>query len=215
MKPGTPKLHECQNVLIVEGHSDLLFYAAFLRHMGSLEGVFIKEFQGKNKILNRNLLGDFLNERLRFEKTSIGIIIDADSNPDGTVRSLQDHLKELTRREVNEGQWHELEGEARIGFFVAPAPTLVGEVETLAWNALPNDGKHATMKQHVADYLQGMSSEGWNAQSPDKARIGVYLAVAHDEDPRLGPGAREGKFDFDSPGYDRLRAFLEPLRQKP
>jgi hypothetical protein len=214
MKPGTPKLHECQHVLIVEGHSDLLFYAAFLHHLGALEGVFIQNFQGKNKILNRDLLGDFLNEKLLADKTSIGIIVDADSNPEGTSRSVRDHLKELTGREVSEGQWHEQKGDARLGFFVAPAPTVAGEVETLAWNALPNDGKHATMKQYVTDYLQGMTSEGWNAQSPDKARIGVYLAVAHDEDPRLGPGAREGKFDFDSPGYDRLRAFLEPLRQK-
>jgi hypothetical protein len=212
MRPGTPKIHECPHVLIVEGHSDLLFYAAFLRHMGVLDGVFFQNFQGKNKILNRDLLGDFLNEKLRSEKASIGIIVDADANPEGTARSVSDHLQALTGRKVSEGVWHELEGEARLGFFVAPSATIPGEVETLAWNALPSDGRHSSMKQAVSNYLADMSSPGWAAQSPDKARIGAYLSAAHDEDPRLGPGAREEMFDFNSPGYDRLRSFFVRLR---
>ncbi len=211
MKPGVPKIHECPHVLIVEGHSDLLFHAAFLHHLGGLKGVFIQEFKGKNKILNRILLGDFLNEKLRAEKASIGIIVDADTNPQSTARSVQDHLKIVTGREVSEGQWQELEGEARLGFFIAPEPNLPGEVETLAWNALPADQQHVAMKQLVIDYLQKMADLGWTAHSPDKARIGAYLAAAYDEDPRLGPGAREGKFNFDSPGFDRLRAFFKPL----
>lgn len=50
MSRKTPDIHECAHVLIVEGHSDLLFYAAMLHHLDRLNGVFIKSFAGKFKI---------------------------------------------------------------------------------------------------------------------------------------------------------------------
>ena len=197
--------------MIVEGHSDLFFYAAFLHHMGRLPGVYIQEFQGKSKILNRELLGDFITPKLLAEKSSIGILLDADENAAGTVQSIRSHLKALTGRDVPEGQWHDATGEARLGFFVAPEPTLTGEIETLAWNAFQADDKHTQMKRAVAEYLEKMAELGWKVHSRDKGRIGAFLSAAYDEDPRLGAGAREGRFDFDLPGFDRLRTFLSIL----
>ncbi len=211
MSVAVPKEHECDHILIVEGHSDLLFYAAMLHHLGRLKGVFIKSFVGKSKIQNRELLSDFVNAKKLAEKKSIGILVDADNNPGGTAQSVKEHLKAISGRDVDEGQWQEDEGCAKLGFFVAPDAQTSGEVETLAWNAFPDADPHLSMKQAVEKFLEKMKSLGWETHSPDKGRIGAYLAAAYDEDPRLGPGAREGKFIFDSPGFARLRAFLEVL----
>jgi hypothetical protein len=41
-----------------------------------------------------------------------------------------------------------------------------------------------------------------------KGLIGALLAVKSDEDPRLGPGARENVFDLARPELTKLREFL-------
>lgn len=205
-----PLEHECEHVLIVEGHSDLLFCAAFLHHLGRLPGVFIKEFKGKSNILKQETLGDFLTPKRLAEKKAIGIILDADDNPAGTVQAISQRLKEITGRDLAEGSWQD--GNPKLGFFVAPNGSTKGEIETLAWNSFPNDPQHEGMKASVNGYFAAMEPLGWKPQSPDKGRIAAFLAAAYDEDPRLGPGAREKKFPFDAPGFDRLRAFLEALK---
>jgi hypothetical protein len=207
---GAPKEYECDHVLIVEGYSDLLFCAAFLRHLGRIDGVFIKVFEGKQKILKGDLLQTYLSERTLAEKKSIGVLLDADDNPSGAVAAISSRLKEITGRELVEAEWNE--GSPRLGFFVAPDANTPGEIETLTWNAFRADLKHSEMKTAVLGYLEKMEALGWKAHSPDKARIGAFLSAAYDEDPRLGPGAREKLFDFDAPGFTRLRHFLEGLR---
>jgi len=56
-----------------------------------------------------------------------------------------------------------------------------------------------------------MDGHGRNAHSPDKGRIGALLSVLSDEDPRLGPGARDRVFDFTRPEFQPLLDFLRPL----
>jgi hypothetical protein len=203
---------ECPHVLIVEGYSDLLFCAAFLDHLRLSSGVFIKSFDGKPNIRNRDRLSDFITPARLAKKQSIGILIDADDQPDGTAQSVAAHLQAITGRDVTEGTWQEERGSAKLGFMVLPDALTKGEIETLVWNSLPDTPQNTGMKAAVSDYLTRMESLGWKPQWPgDKARIGAYLAAAYDEDPRLGPGAREKKFDFNAPGLARLRSFLQAL----
>ncbi|MCX6873088.1 MAG: hypothetical protein NTW21_04680 [Verrucomicrobia bacterium] len=201
-----PEEAECDRILIVEGYSDLHFCAAFLRHLGRLEGVFIRNFGGKDNILKRIALdAEFSPQRLA-GKRAIGILVDADDDPRGTAQSLGDLLRDVTGRELHEGEWSE--GKPQFGFFVTPDGTNPGELETLVWNVWAGRPAHAAGKESVLTHLKNMEGAGWPAKSPDKARIGAFLAAAYDEDPRLGPGAREGLFDFDDPGFARLRRFL-------
>lgn len=213
MSDKTPKLNQCDRVLIVEGYSDLLFYAEFLEHLGHLDGVFIEPFKGRSNVLKRETLETFLSPGLLASKKAVGIIVDGNSNPGGAAQSLSDHLKAITGRDVNEGAWQN--GEPNLGFFVAPDPPTNGEIETLVWNVWASDPAHAAGAASVRNYLAEMEHHGWPAKSPDKARIGAFLAAAYDEDPRLGPGARQNLFDYDAAGFARLRAFLDGFAQPP
>jgi len=201
-----PDEADSERILIVEGYSDLAFCAEFLEHLGRLDGVFIKIFGGRSNILKRKVLEAELAPDVLAQKKAIGILIDADGDAQKVSERLGRLIQEVTGRVISEGSWNE--GRPRLGFFVAPDGSNPGELETLVWNVWSAKSEHSVGKESVLTHLSTMESAGWPAKSPDKARIGAFLAAAHDEDPRLGPGAQKRLFDFEEPGFDRLRKFL-------
>lgn len=201
-----PNEADSERILIVEGYSDLAFCAEFLEHLGRLNGVFIKIFGGRSNILKRKVLEAELAPDVLAQKKAIGILIDADSDARKVSERLGRLIQEVTGRVISEGAWNE--GRPRLGFFVAPDGSNPGELETLVWNVWSANDEHSGGKESVLTHLSTMESAGWPAKSPDKARIGAFLAAAHDEDPRLGPGAQKRLFNFDDSGFDRLRKFL-------
>src|SRR6266550_2771528 len=126
--PGPPQLEDCDRVLIVEGYSDLHFYAAMLDALGRKEDeVYIKTINGKSALSDK--LTAFITPELLASKTAIGVIIDADTNPEGTAVSLANVLEHLSGTPVNSGNW--TKSKPRIGFFVTPDGVSNGEIETL------------------------------------------------------------------------------------
>lgn len=204
---------DCDKLLFVEGATDSMFYRAFLKHIGCIDGVWVKDFGGKNKLLKRNVLADALRPDQLETKRAVAIMVDADDNASGTIQSLGNSLKAIFDRDVAESEWSE--GEPRVGFFVTPDGASSGEIETLVWNVWSEKKEHAAGKESVLMHLTKMESAGWKSKSPDKGRIAAFLAAAYDEDPRLGAGAREGQFDFDDPGFGRLRKFLLEFTASP
>jgi hypothetical protein len=115
-------------------------------------------------------------------------------------------MMEITGQTVSEGIWSD--ATPRLGFFIAPDRDTNGELETLVWNVWAAKEEHAAGKESVLNHLAKMEEAGWPPKSPDKARIGAFLAAAYDEDPRLGPGAQKRLFEFNDSGFARLRKFL-------
>lgn len=214
MSRTKPSLAECQHVLLVEGYSDLLFVSAFLRYLKRERGVYIHEFTGKDRMLNQDLLATFLNPKILSEKKTIGLLIDADDDAAATAQAVRDRMQALTGLQLTEGSWHEQSDGPRVGFFVLPDGVSPGAIETLLWNGFADDERHRSMKGAVHDFQRKMAGLGWKSGETDKGRIAAFLSAAHPDDPRLGPGAREGVFDLESPGLARLRSFLEVLPTK-
>lgn len=210
-----PKLEECAHILIVEGYGDLLFYAEALEWLKNPSGVFIQLLDGSGNFKRKKHkeiksgLESFLSPALLAQKTAIGVIVDADTDAAATSQRLAAVLSTITGQPVTTGAW--TPGPPRIGLFVVPGGGRQGEIETLVWEAWSNDPANAGPKTCIDSYLTCMASHGRTAHSPDKGRIGALLAVLSDEDPRLGPGARDQAFTFTSPELQPLLDFLRPL----
>jgi hypothetical protein len=206
-----PKLENCAHVLIVEGYSDLLFFAEFLESLQKHNSVYIKHFNGRSDLIAK--LETFLTPQLRSEKQMIGVIVDGDENPAGTFEGLQKKLQELTGKQVpHSGGWSA--GSPTVGLFVAPNTAHPGEIETLVWRAWAASTANAAAKSCVEAYVKCMATSAKLApKSPDKGLISALLAICNDEDPRLGPGARAGIFDFTHREFDSLRVFLDAFSQ--
>ena len=197
------KMENFDRVLVVEGHSDKYFYAEVLEEVGKHGHVYIKEIDGKTDLTNK--LETLVTPSL-LTKAALGFIMDADDAPEQTRQSLQQLLSRLTQQNVVDGKW--TGGTPNIGLFVVPGGSAHGEIETLVWQSWANDPANASQKQCVQDYVKCMSSAGIRAHSQDKGLIGALLALRSDEDPRLGPGARDNVFDLGRPELEPLRAFL-------
>lgn len=114
---GKPNIKDFDRVLLVEGYSDLLFYAEVLEVLGKQGTVFIKDFNGKSDLTSK--LEAFITPQLLADKKHIGVIVDADNNSQGTFASIQRVLTELTAQTVpSPGTW--TTGSPKIGLFVAP-----------------------------------------------------------------------------------------------
>lgn len=209
-----PKLEECAHVLVVEGYSDLLFFAEALEWLKKPSGVFIQELGGsgnfrRSKRRMQSTLETFLSPSLLAQKTTIGVVVDADADAAATSQTLEAVLSAITGQRVTTGTW--TAGPPRIGLFVVPGGGKQGEIETLVWEAWSNDPDNAGPKACIDTFLACMEGHGRTAHSPDKGRIGALLSVLSDEDPRLGPGARDQVFAFSSPELQPLLDFLRPL----
>jgi hypothetical protein len=201
---AAPKLENASRVLIVEGYGDLLFYAEFLEHLG-VDNVFIKHFVGRSDLQTK--LETFLSPALVSAKSAIGVIVDADQNPAGIAGSMAATLGQLTNQQIAAQTW--TQGGPRVGLFVVPSNNATGEIETLVWQSWSSANQNLPARQCIESFRNCMAQSGLTPQSPDKALIGALLSITHDEDPRLGPGARAGVFDFERPELQPLKAFLQ------
>src|SRR5881628_1162538 len=101
--PAPPKLENCDRVLIVEGYSDLLFYAELLEALGRHGQVFIKHFNGRSDLATK--LETFLTPQLLATKQAFAVIVDADSNARKTASELVRLLAGVTGQAVAAGAW--------------------------------------------------------------------------------------------------------------
>jgi hypothetical protein len=204
---GTPELEACDRVLIVEGYRDLLFYAELLEAVGKQGEVFIKHFNGRSDLATK--LETFLTPQLLATKQALGVIVDADTNPQAISAQLTNLLNQLTGQRVAVGAW--TTGTPRVGLFLTPDGSSSGEIETLVWRAWSNDPANEQPRKCIDDFVTCMSKAGIAARSPDKGVLSALLAIRNDDDPRLGPGARAKVFDFERPEFAQLKQFLSGL----
>lgn len=199
-----PVIEEFDRVLLVEGYSDLRFYAEVLEHVGKQDQVFIKEFRGREHLLTN--LEAFVTPRLLSQKTALAVIVDADEDAGRIERRLAEALARLTGQEISVGGW--TNGQPRIGLLVVPGGGAPGEIESLVWQAWAEDPGNRDQRACIEDFVNCMAGAGAKARSPHKGLISALLAIRNDEDPRLGPGAQANVFDFDRPEYAELSRFL-------
>ncbi len=193
-------------VLIVEGYSDLVFYAAVFRELDKENVAFIKEFGGKGNITKNLEL--FVTPQLVADKIRIGVIVDANGNAAGTFAQVRDVLQQLTGQAIaNSGDWSG--GDPDVGLLVVPDGNTAGEIETLVWNAWCAEAANTHKRDCIVRFVDCMQEAGLLAKSPSKGLIGSLLAIAYDEDPRLRPGARANVFDLSHPTFMELREFLD------
>lgn len=200
-------------IIFAEGYGDLLFYAEMMDHLGKHNRCFIQDLGGKGRSKLEKEAVLLLKPDNLAVLDAVAVILDADENADAAFDLARNALKKAVNVEVQAPNlWSAMPGgRTRFGVFIAGDAAGKGEVETLAWQAWQGRPDNQPLRDCVSSYLDCAQKAGKQIHSHDKTRIGALLAVLHDEDPRLGSGARANLFDFRAPEFAGLRKFLEEM----
>lgn len=197
-------------VLFVEGYSDLTFYIELMEDLGKDKQTFIQDLGGNGRALLEKEVFLLLKPDNLDKIRTVTVLLDADDDGEAAFRSAQAALKAALGVIISQpGTWMiGPNGKTKFGVFIVGGSDGRGEVETLAWAAWRNQTANIPLADKVEQFVRDATPEPQQLPKPYKVRIGTMLAIRHTDDPRLGPGARDGVFDFAAPELAELRKFL-------
>lgn len=193
-------------LLFVEGYSDLIFYAELLKSMGySRSEFYIETIEGKSGVKLRQFASLHLKPDNLQIINRVGVILDADNDAQAAFQIAQSALKDSANVTIpTPNQWVQ-NGKTKFGIFIVSGTGGKGEIESLVWESWKGNGP---LRSCVDQFINCSEATGFRLKSIDKVRIGAVLSVMNEDDPRLGPGARNRLFDFSANEFTPLKSFL-------
>lgn len=194
------------NLLLVEGKEDQLFFDALIRHQ-NLQNIQIISYEGTPNL--RPFLKGVLvkSPGFRDRVKSLGIVRDADTNASSTFQSICDALQNAglsVPNRVLEPAGHN----PQITIMVIPHESPYGMLEDLCLKAVIDDPSINCMEQYF-QCLQQLSSSTPNNIS--KAKVQVFLASRHEPGKRLGEAAQAGYWPWDNGVFETAKSFLQQI----
>ncbi len=193
----------------MEGKDEVnLFEALIKRRFGDdkLNSVQIIDAGGKDQF-SRNLTAVKSKQTDKRSWRVIGIVRDADSNSEHAFQSVCDAMKRVG---YTPPEKHAIfRGDNPIlGVFIVPDGCSSGSVKTLCRRSV----KHDMISHCVDDYLTCLDKNEVRASTNvDKSFVHAYLAAKKNPAARVGEGARQGVWDFDSDSFAGLSNFISDL----
>lgn len=199
-----------ERLLIVEGRDEEEFFGALL------EKLKINEIQVLG-IGGKSLLKDRL-KALKIDShwkkvSSLGIMRDADQNPEGAFQSVCSALKNAglpVPKKVMEPTNRNIK--PVICAMIIPSYSRPGALESLCLDAAKDEPAMTCVEEYfVCLKRQGVA----NVKSVNlhKARARVYLASKEEPDLSIGIAAKKGYWPLDSSVFDEVKRFIELIKR--
>jgi hypothetical protein len=191
-------------LLIGEGKEEVDFFTAFLTHL-NISNVQVEQYQGKQGLASylRTLVvrPGYLNV------VSLGITRDADNSAQSAFQSVCGSLQRASLPVPS--QPGEVVGDnPQVSVMILPDGQNKGMLEDLCLAAVEID----PVLQCVDEYLNCVyRTVGREPNNMAKARVHAWLSSQIEPDKRLGEAAKADYLPWDSPGFDRLKQFLQAL----
>ena len=194
-------------LLLVEGKDEEnLFKALIKQRIGAEAGVRIIDAGGVDKF-PRNLRAIRTAARARPTLRAVGVVRDADDDAAGAFGSVCAHLRNTGY--APPAAHGEFSGAVpSIGVFIVPDGAGPGAMETLCRRSVEGtDGAKC-----VDAYLECLERHGvMKSNRPDKSFAHAWLAAARNPVARVGEGALNGVWNFESSAFAPLSRFLRDL----
>lgn len=192
-------------LLIGEGREEVLFFNALLTHL-HISDVQVEQYGGKDA------LGSYLKTlKVRSgyrEVVSLGIARDADNSAHSAFQSVCGSLKRAELAVPSKSG--EITGNSpQVSVMILPDGENPGMLEDLCLAAVSAD----PVLQCIDEYFKCVNNiaERQQPKNMAKARVHAWLSSQVEPEKRLGEAAKAGYLPWDSPGFDRLKQFLQAL----
>lgn len=202
--PGDPFELTKPKLLIGEGHDEVVFFGALLKHLG-IDDVQVTDYRGKQKL---PAFLDALKKLPGFSQLeSLGVTRDADLDAVGAFASVSNHLMNCGLPAPASSGNIEV-GIPRVRIMILPDGKQPGMLEDLFLEALGDD----SLTQCIGRYFECVGvAKGSAPRLLSKARVHAWLAAQDPPDMRLGIAAQKGLVEWNNPSFDQLRDFLTSL----
>ena len=200
---------QSDRLLLVEGKDEVNLFDALMKHCLDTEPtVQVIDAGGKDRI-PKSLRALSTAARARPSLLVIGVVRDADDDAVGAFRSVCDHVRNVGYEPpAVHGEFSE--ATPSIGVFIVPNGKDPGAIETLCRRSREGD----EVARCVGEYLRCLDgNEAMRSTNEDKSFAHAYLAAMEDPVARVGEGARQGVWDFDSAAFAELSDFVRKLAE--
>ena len=195
-----------ERLLIAEGKDDEQFFNAMLRQLG-LDEIQVLGIGGKTR-LEGQLKALKLDPAWR-QVSSIGIVRDADDDPDAAFRSVCSALKGA-KLPVPSKALAPMVGPPTVQVMIIPSLRKEGALEDLCLESSADDPAMPCVEQYF-ECLAERGAPGPKERSLSKAKTRVFLTSKEDPTLPLGIAAQKGYWPLDSTVFDEVKRFITSI----
>jgi hypothetical protein len=190
-----------ENLVLVEGHDEELFFDALLRHMG-INSIQVLPIAGKDN-LRPNLKMLVVSPRFS-EIVSLGIVRDANNNPEGAFQSVCGAL-EIVNLPVPEVPLLPTGRSPQVTVMILPDGNTPGMLEDVCLRTVGGDPAMFCVEEFFRCLQERNVSMPRNNS---KARVQVFLGSRLEAGKRLGEAAQAGYWPWDHTAVEQIKNFL-------
>ena len=197
-------------LLLVEGRDEFHLFKQLIKTCFSgRPGIQVMDIGGKTT-LGRNLRTVYTAALSRSSLRAIGIVRDADTNATASFRSVRGSVQQAGYTPPSIHAKFSNASPA-IGIFMVPDGSRSGAIETICRSSVQGD----RVAKCVDEYINCLNARNaLKSTIPDKTFTHAYLAASSDPVARVGEGALQGVWDFQSPAFADLRKFIDDLASR-
>ncbi len=197
---------EQPNVLIVEGKEEKLFFDELIEHL-KLQKIQIMPIGGKDKLRSR--LKALVSTPDFSKVVSLGIVRDADTDPDAAFQSVCDALR-VAKLPAPDRPLVPIPGNPRVTVMVLPGDNESGMLEDLCLKSVAQDPAMPCVER----YFECLQQNNILPDNMSKAKVQAFLASRPKTGLRLGEAAEKGYWPWDENIFEQVRIFLQQLYSK-
>lgn len=190
-----------ENLVLVEGHDEKLFFEALLRHMG-INSIQVLPIAGKDNL--RPILKMLVASPRFSEVVSLGIVRDADNNPQGAFQSVCGAL-EIVNLPVPKFPLLPNGRGPQVTIMILPDGNTPGMLEDVCLRTVGEDSAMFCVEEFF-NCLQKQNIP--MPRNNSKARVQVFLGSRLEAGKRLGEAAQAGYWPWNHIAVEQIKNFL-------
>ena len=203
----TPKPINQAVLLLVEGKDSLHFFGALCKHLGLSHKLQIMDFGGVSQF--REFLVGLQGASGFADVKSMGIIRDAEANPDGAFKSVQGSLRQAGLTVPTTPEQLSWDKQRAVGVLILPGQGRLGMLETLLCETFADAPERCCIDAFFGCVKEQCPEA--EVRNSDKARARVFLATKPNSYPSVGVAAKKGYWELDHEALKPAREFLESV----
>jgi len=203
VKPSSPT---SPHLLLVEGKDDAIFFRSMMEHIG-LDEFEIWNIEGKSQLGTR-LRVLKMDSAFKLNVISLGIVRDADDDPDSALRSVKSAL-ESAGFAVPDRSLESAGSSPTVTFMILPNDS-PGMLESVCLKSVESDPAMKCVDSYFECLEANYQIEPKNIY---KAKVQAFLASRKKVGLDLRRAAQAGYWPFDHNTFDPIRSFLTIVSQ--